>query len=441
MSPGSRSLMLAGAIILVTASMAPALADETNQSDQNPAAQGLQPEPRTYVVRSETVLDAEQRKRLVDRLRTLDEGSTLEANVPGLRGDLITTTLSLEDLRKGLGEILPADAVTALPDFSVRLFDGASCEDPEPVQASQALPNICRVTGTPGQTTSTRKVWILDSGLSRRSDAAFNVFDRVNCMRNPCQSGSTPVQVNDGLGHGTMVAGIIGASPFSDGTGINGVSPNAPIVIVKVFGNSPDAKFWLAPRRGLQYVADEAHAGDVVNISFGVSFSRGLRERGFDALRVFDTLIAKMADKGIRVVIAAGNADSRDSLPPWVGFLSPQNMRPSHGAQSTINPSGGVYVVSAVDSQWDSSQNAWVDDFWPFSYFGAEFSEPGVNIKSLWHGAIRRTAVCSGTSFAAPHLSGLLQRLNVDQLQTTPSTGDPDGIADLVAYYNPGAPC
>jgi subtilisin family serine protease len=451
MSPGAHSLMLAGAIVLAAANVTPATAqdlqdpDQANQSDQNAAEEASQPEARAYVLRYGAALDPEQieaaRNDLNIRLKDADAEATVEANVPGLRGDLITTTLSPEEI----SEKLPPGAVAApLPDLPVELFDGASCEDAEQASPYQPLPNICRVTGQPATTTSGRKVWIIDSGVSMAANEALNVVGRVNCPPGgACRAGASATAVRDRLGHGSMVAGIIGAKPFSDGTGIKGVSPEAPIVIVKVFDNRADANFWLAPRRGLEYVAENAAAGDVANISFGVPFFSGLSKQGFEALRVFDTLMAKMADKGIRVVIAAGNAAPRDPLPPWVGFLSPQNMTPSHGAQSNINPSGGVYVVSAVDSQWDSDHDRWVDTFWGFSYFGdrpPEFSEPGVNIKSLWRGN-KRTAFCSGTSFAAPHLSGLLQRLDVDELNTDPSTGDPVAIADPVAYANPGPPC
>jgi hypothetical protein len=146
MSPGAHTLMLAGAIVLATANVAPTRAqapedpDQANQSDQNAADEASQPEPRAYVLRFEAALDPGQledsRNRLNIGLKEADPEATVEANVPGLRGDLIITTLSPEQiseiLRAGRPDELPQEAVTEpLPDLRVRLFDGASCEDAE----------------------------------------------------------------------------------------------------------------------------------------------------------------------------------------------------------------------------------------------------------------------------------------------------------------------
>jgi subtilisin family serine protease len=453
-----RALTVVAALALAAA-VSPVFAQDPIYPDQDSARGAKSGEPalgerRAYVVRLRPGLRPTRVNELIaeaiKNLKERDPEATVSPNVPGLRGILVTTS-SPERLRASL----PAGFVAeAPPDYTVRLFDGASCGDAMPVQAVQPLTNICRVTGVPTVTAEQWRVWVLDSGLDQTASAAFNIVDRVDCTTGTCMPGASIPSINDDLGHGTMVAGVIAARSFNDSAGtkvgLDGVSPGGAIIPVKVFGGSPSTSFWFAPVQALLHVADNATAGDVVNISWGGPWIGALSKEAFDALSVFDALIARIADKGVRVVIAAGNADPREPLPPWVGFVAPANSRPSHGSASKVNPLGGVYVVSAVNSY--RRDGVWRDDFWvdhngrPLSYFGKgppDFSQPGVGIRSMWHseGPPARTAVCSGTSFAAPHLSGLLSRKLIGDLLTSQPNGDPDGTADPVAWIYPTAPC
>jgi subtilisin family serine protease len=97
---------------------------------------------------------------------------------------------------------------------------------------------------------------------------------------------------------------------------------------------------------------------------------------------------------------------------------------------------GAVVTVSAVKSRKLTGGN-WRDIFWKFSAYGngditpttpprqmgpPDFAAPGVRIRSLWPPSSDnpkgQTNVCSGTSFAAAHVSGLLAYgiPNTDQL-------------------------
>ena len=88
-------------------------------------------------------------------------------------------------------------------------------------------------------------VAIVDTGISSHPD--LNVVGGVNCAADPLGGllsgllggggASQPDEggdYNDSHGHGTHVAGTVGAK--ADGNGVVGVSPGAPLYAVKVFG-------------------------------------------------------------------------------------------------------------------------------------------------------------------------------------------------------------
>jgi hypothetical protein len=109
-------------------------------------------------------------------------------------------------------------------------------------------------------------------------------------------------------------------------------------------------------------------------------------------------------------VLAAGNGEEEDK-PLWVEFITPAAAGHYNGTNS-----GHIYTVSAAESsQSNTTPYAWTDKWWKGSYYGNEppdFAEPGHNIQSLWlrDGTQNTLKKCSGTSFAAPHLSGIVAR-------------------------------
>ena len=148
---------------------------------------------------------------------------------------------------------------------------------------------------------------------------------------------------------------------------------------------------------GIDYVAANAQAGDVANMSLG-------------ALGHFQSLheaIVRLADQGVLVSVAAGNSSDH------ANFYEPAHIEHAN-----------VYTVSAIDS---------LDIFAWFSNYGnppVDYAAPGVDVSSNKVGG--GVVSYSGTSMAAPHVAGLL-------LFAPPSTSgiainDPDGMPDSVAY-------
>lgn len=160
--------------------------------------------------------------------------------------------------------------------------------------------------------------------------------------------------------HGTHVAGIIAAA--ADGNGVVGVSPGAELYAVKVLdGGGFGFLSWII--KGLEWAVDSGM--DVVNISIGGPHSEALEEACDAAYNA-----------GLLLVAAAGNG-TEVSYPAAYG---------------------SVIAVTGTDRE---DQQGW------FAPYGTqiELSAPGVTIRSTSAG--NGYAELSGTSQAAPHVSGL----------------------------------
>lgn len=232
-----------------------------------------------------------------------------------------------------------------------------------------------------------KNAWIIDTGIDL-DNPDLNVGTGANFVS---RGRST---TNDGNGHGTHVAGTIGA--IDNAIDVVGIASNATVHPVRVLDNKGSGYIdWIVA--GIDYVAANAQPGDVANLSLG---ALGHYQSLHDA-------IVRLADTGVKVSVAAGNESDH------ANFYEPAHIE---------HPN--VYTVSAIDEQ---------DIFAWFSNYGnppIDFSAPGVDVVSNKTGG--GIVSYSGTSMAAPHVAGLL-------LFAPPSTSgsainDPDGAADPVAY-------
>lgn len=171
-------------------------------------------------------------------------------------------------------------------------------------------------------------------------------------------------------GHGSHVAGTI-AAIGNNNIGIIGVAPKAKIMAVKIFPNAYDSKI----AQALKYAVD--NGAKVLNNSWGPSSRR-------PSAPVLEAAVNYVYSKGGVCVFAAGNSNDD------VQYYSPANM------PTTI-------AVAATDSN---------DDRASFSNWGSkiDIAAPGVNIMSLRHNNSGYRTM-SGTSMAAPHVSGAIALL------------------------------
>lgn len=233
-----------------------------------------------------------------------------------------------------------------------------------------------------------KTAWIIDTGID---------FDHPDLNVDVARSKSFisgVTSADDENGHGTHVAGIIGAK--NNTIGVLGVASGANLVSLRVLGK--DGKGTLSSIiEALAYARANGKAGDVVNMSLGED----------EVSDILDQQIQYTAARGIFVSMAAGNDGKAANL------FSP-------GRTNGTN----IYTVSAVDS---------LDNFASFSNFGndaVDFAAPGVRILSTYKDG--QYAKMSGTSMAAPHVSGLLL-LNGNSLHYSGTAlNDPDGTPDKI---------
>ena len=305
------------------------------------------------------------------------------------------------------------------PNGIVRLFPSECVKMAAP--AGELLPyGVGRVRG-PIADAAAKRVWIIDSGISVDYDGRELVVDRSLAAK--CDAdGCKPDPADDSFGHGTAVASILGA--IDNDEGILGVAPGVTLVPIKVF-EQPEAD-WASIYSATNYLIPRVLPGDVVNISFG-----GLWDPLVTAdPRGIERQLRMLADLGVRVSVAAGNLDALANS-AYVQTVSPARA----GAYRVPKSGGAVLTASAIDEN---------DQFWPESGFGngelapggihigpPDVAEPGVRVPALWiNGEMRE---CTGTSFAAPHLAGIL-------LQGFPKhDGQVKGDIDM-RFDGPGGP-
>ncbi|MCW2278221.1 S8 family serine peptidase [Heliophilum fasciatum] len=205
------------------------------------------------------------------------------------------------------------------------------------------------------------KVAVIDTGVATHSDIPV--------------AGGASFGYNsyiDDNGHGTHVAGIIGARNNTLGT--VGIAPDAQIYAVKVLDAS-----------GSGYLSDVIAGVDwaitnqmhIINMSLGMSTSSSLLE----------SAVNKAYSQGILVVAAAGNSGTSTGTSDSVEYPAKYD---------------SVIAVAATDS---ANQRGYFSSTGP----DVEVAAPGVNIYSTY---LNNTyATMSGTSMAAPYVAGDLALL------------------------------
>lgn len=243
-------------------------------------------------------------------------------------------------------------------------------------------------------------VAVIDTGVFDHPD--LDVVARTDCssLIGGCQDGSG----TDDNGHGTHVAGSIAA--IDNDSGVVGVAPGARIHSVKVCGAGGQC-FNSSILAGIDYVAAHADTIEVANISLG----------GPGSSSSISQAVTAAVDAGVAFAVAAGN-ESEDAA----GFF-PAN----HPDVITVS------ALADADGEAGGSgggpacrpQNA-DDTLADFSNFGesVEIVAPGVCILSTWNDGAYNTI--SGTSMAAPHVTGAIAILASGPL-------DPTNRADVLA--------
>ncbi len=228
-------------------------------------------------------------------------------------------------------------------------------------------------------------VAVIDTGIDY-THPDLNVVERTNCIAAGEEEGfESCVDESgvDGNGHGTHVAGTVGA--LDNGEGVVGVAPGARLWAVKVLTDEGwGYESWIVG--GVDWVTAHSSQIEVANMSLTCACP----------MPALDTAIDESLEAGVVYAVAAGNdrADASEYSP-------------------ASNPD--VITVSAL-ADYDGKaggkgsptcQNWGPDDTLAgFSNYGkgVDVAAPGACIASTWPGGGYETI--SGTSMASPHVAG-----------------------------------
>ena len=230
---------------------------------------------------------------------------------------------------------------------------------------------------------------ILDTGIrATHEDLAANIipgsyFD-VTPDGNQGGSGGDPPMLNVD-GHGTHVAGVA-AAVSNNSRGISGSSYNARIVPIKVFrsdGQATTVDLVNAYNRLLTTQANGATLAQIYNVRV-INLSLGSTQVDVSLQNV----ITQAYNAGILTVAAAGNR--KDSVPMYPASFS--NVLSVAGLRQGT-------AGSVMNDVFDDSYSSFGDTI--------DVSAPGTNIISTSNSGDNTYSTATGTSFAAPFVSGV----------------------------------
>ena len=196
--------------------------------------------------------------------------------------------------------------------------------------------------------------------------------------------------VDDGNGHGTHVAGIIGAR--DNNIGVVGVAPGARIWPIKVLDAGGGGSF-SDVICGIDFVTGNAHKIEVANMSLG---GNGLDKPcgGTEPDALHEAICASVA-AGVTYVVAAGNSAGDASQ------IVPASYDEVITVSALVDFDGKPGGAGGPTCRFETD-----DTFAEFSNYGADIDliAPGLCILSTWRNGGYNTI--SGTSMASPHVAG-----------------------------------
>ncbi|MCR2032993.1 S8 family serine peptidase [Anaerofustis stercorihominis] len=288
---------------------------------------------------------------------------------------------SVEETLKTLNE--KSEVLYAQPNFKYKAL--STTNDPNVINSSlEKFQWHLKYTNIAGNDTTAWnystgknvKIAILDTGAYISNPDLSNVAGTYNAT-----NGSTTV--TDSIGHGTHVAGITAAKGNNKTLGA-GVAYDSNLYIVKVFrGNDAYTSDII---NGYKWAVNKGCR--VINMSLGGYGYDNDATYGDRALEnIINTNYNKSANS-VLTVCAAGNGDGRNGYPDY------------------SYPSDYPNSYSVVALQYDSKGNPTRAKYSDYNKY-KDIAAPGSNINSLSNKSKNELKTDSGTSMAAPFVSGV----------------------------------
>ena len=336
------------------------------------------------IVRLQDSIDSSEVTGIARALAVRGQGTLKHTYQHSIKGFTINMPCSAANAAFGND----ANVQSMTPDSIVSINKGKPVKGgsggSEPQQVSYGTSRVGGPVDGTGYT-----AWIIDTGidldhpdLNVDSSRGFSAISRGG--------------MNDENGHGSHVAGTIGA--IDNTIGALGVAPNTTVVPIRVLDRrgSGSTSGVIA---GIDHVAANASPGDCANMSLGGGASQVLD----------DAVIAASDSSGAYFALAAGNdGDNANNHSP---------------ARANGN---NVWTISATDS--NDSMPSW-------SNWGnppVDYSAPGVGIFSLWKNG--GTNTISGTSMATPHACAVIMMTGGNPSSDGTAKNDSDNNPDLIIH-------
>ena len=306
-----------------------------------------------------------------------------------------------------LAAISANPAVAAvIPDLAVSIDDGSVGSEASVMRnvvrpAWQVPAGVCRVGARTDAiqnfTHRTQRidadVAILDTGVER-DHPDLNVVGGYNC------TSANRTKWDDSNGHGTHVAGIVGA--FDNNIGVVGVAPGVRLWSVKVLDhNGRGYVSWLVC--GIDWVTAQRDRGrpviEVANMSISFSVGPWPNSTCANGEDIIHQALCRSIAKGTTYAVAAGNNshNARRNRPAAYDEVITVSAMADYDGKG----GGRGRPSDSCPSRFEPD-----DSFTRFSNYGddVDLIAPGRCVLSTYMG--KRYAFMSGTSMATPHVSG-----------------------------------